>query len=170
MASLVIVERQTTSNQPLPCSPLLFHLDFLSLPTVVSQRENEAHATTLTPQAASALVSPRAPSQSPHPRQTTMHPLCHLRRLLQHPKLPLRLHILTKQSRVSLLNLTIPHIQALRITVFQGIPLPILQCTQARRTPRRLRQLLTSHRQLHPSRTPTLGMAAHQPMLTLSRL
>lgn len=145
--------------------------------------ENEVGAIThMPPAVASALANLRVLSQSPHLRRSTMHPLCHPHRLLLHPKLRLPLHTLTKQDRVSLPSLIILHTQPLLTTASQDIPLPtplpiqlhiplpILQYTRVRRTPHRPPQHLTSHRQLHPSRTRTLGMAAHQPALTRSRL
>lgn len=146
---------------------------------------NEGGATTLTPLAvANAHVNPRVLSQSPHLRRINTHPLCHPRRLLLLRKLRHPLHTLTKQSRASLPSLTILRTQLLLTTAFQGIPLPtpvliplpilppILRCTRVHRTLHRPRQLLTSHHQLqlHLSRTHTLGMAAHQPTLTRSRL
>jgi hypothetical protein len=170
MASLVTVERQTTLSPSLPCSALLFHQDFLSLPTVALPRESEARATTHTPAAVvSALVKPRAPNRSPHLLRTTMRPLYRHPRLLQ-PKHLLPLHILTKQSRASPPSLTIRHIQALLTTAFQDIPLPTLQYTRARHTPHRPLQLLTSHRRLHLSRTRTPGIPMHPAMLTPSKL
>jgi len=149
---------------------------------VASPTGNEEGGTTLIPPAVvNAHVNPRVLSQSPHLRRTNMHPLCHPHRLLLHRKVRHLLHTLTKQSRVSLPNLIILRTRPLLTTAFRRIPLPtpvliplpiplpILQCTRVHRTLHRPRQLLTSHPQLHLSRTHTLGTAVHQLTLTRSR-